>query len=137
MILGSCAGVFFFDSTLKIGGATHFMLPQHGAGQPSPRYGDVAIAGLLQTFLSWGSRRQDLHAKVFGGASMLQALQGGRSQIGNIGKRNVEVAFELLGQESVPIVEKDVLGNRGRKVAAVSDTGEISLEFLSQADGNR
>lgn len=30
MILGSCAGVFLFDSLLAIGGATHYMLPRHG-----------------------------------------------------------------------------------------------------------
>lgn len=137
MILGSCAGVFLFDSTLEIGGATHFMLPFHGEGSPSPRYGDVALAGLLEEFLAMGSCRRNMQAKIFGGASMLQALQDLSARIGQIGRRNVEIAFEILGRESITVVEKCVFGNRARTVSMVSNTGEIKIEFVSRADGNQ
>lgn len=138
MILGSCAGVFLFDPNLEIGGATHFMLPCHGEGDPSPRYGDVALKGLLDRFHLLGSFRRDLQAKIFGGAGMLQALQGlSGSRIGQIGRRNIEIAYEILGRESVAIVEKSVFGSQGRKVSMASNTGEIALQFVSNADGNR
>ncbi len=137
MILGSCAGVFFFDPHLRIGGATHFMLPRHGAGQPSPRYGDVAIAGLLEQMSAMGSSRRDIRAKVYGGASMLSALRGlSGDSIGQIGRRNVESALTILTEASIAVVEKDVLGERGRKVSMVSHTGVITLEFVSSGDGN-
>jgi chemotaxis protein CheD len=138
MVLGSCAGVFLFDRTLGIGGAAHFMLPCQLEGPPSARYGNVAIAGLLDRFRALGSRRASIHASVFGGAGMLQALKDlNGPRIGQIGRRNVEIAFEILERESIAIVEKNVLGNQARKVSMVSNTGEIALEFVSNADGNR
>src|SRR5579864_1328459 len=76
MILGSCAGVFLFDTKLAVGGAAHFMLPSQPQGPPSARYGDVAIAELLESFRLFGSRRSDIQARIFGGAGMLQALEG-------------------------------------------------------------
>jgi chemotaxis protein CheD len=136
MILGSCAGVFLFDAVLKIGGATHFMLPFHGAGQPTPRYGDVAIVELLGRFRALGSRRRNIQARIFGGACVLQALQNIQGSIGHIGQKNVEIAVDILGREGVEIIQKNVFGNRGRKVSMTSDTGEIKLGFVSNADGH-
>jgi chemotaxis protein CheD len=137
MILGSCAGVFFFDPHLRIGGATHFMLPRHGAGQASPRYGDVAIAELLEKMSALGSSRKDVQAKVYGGASMLSALRGlSGDSIGQIGRRNVESALTILTEAAIAVVEKDVLGELGRKVSMVSHTGAITLEFVSNSDGD-
>jgi chemotaxis protein CheD len=138
MILGSCAGVFLFDPTLGVGGATHFMLPHHGEGQSSARYGDVAVIELLDKVRGLGSNRKNAQAKIFGGASMLAAL-GDRSssRVGQIGRRNIEIAIEILDRESIAIVEKSVFGNRGRKVSMISNTGEVALEFVSNADGNR
>jgi chemotaxis protein CheD len=138
MILGSCAGVFLLDPVLGLAGATHYMLPRHPAGQPSPRYGDVALRGLLGKFLELGSSRRNIQAKLFGGASVMAALRGSHTNhIGQIGVRNIEIAIEMLGEVSVAIVEKNVFGNRGRKVSMTSDTGEITLEFVSSADGYR
>jgi len=137
MILGSCAGIFLFDRLLCIGGGTHFMLPHHGSGHPSSRYGDIAIANLLEKFRTLGSSRENLQAKVFGGGSMLSALRHmSGNQVGHIGERNVEIAKEVLAAASIPIVARDVLGSRGRMVAMVSSTGEVTLEFISQTDGH-
>ena len=138
MILGSCAGVFLFDPILAIGGATHYMLPHHGSGHASARYGDIAIPDLMGRLLRLGSDRRNLKAKLFGGGSMLSALREmPGSHVGHIGQRNVDVANELLAEASIPIVEHNTLGNRGRSVGMVSNTGEITLEFISQADGHR
>jgi len=137
MILGSCVGVFLFDRKLRIAGATHFMLPRHGAGHASPRYGDVAIPALLEQMRGSGSHRKDVHAKVYGGASMLSALRGLQSdQFGQIGRRNVDSALSILAEASIPVVEKDLLGERGRKVSMISDTGAVTLEYVSHGNGN-
>jgi chemotaxis protein CheD len=138
MILGSCAGVFLFDRFGGVGGAAHFMLPHRGEGPPHPRYGDVAIAGLLEGFRAHGSRPANIQARIFGGAGMLQALEGlSGPRIGQIGRRNIEVAIELLERASILIVEKSVFGNQARKVSMVSNTGEAALEFVSNDNGNR
>jgi chemotaxis protein CheD len=137
MILGSCAGIFLFDRRLRIGGATHFMLPRHGTGQASPRYGDVAIPALLEQMCRLGSLRGEIQAKVYGGASMLSALRGLQGDhFGHIGRRNVETSLTILAEASIAVVEKDVLGERGRKVSMISDTGAITLEYVSHGHGN-
>jgi chemotaxis protein CheD len=138
MILGSCAGVFLFDPKNAVGGATHFMLPNHGSGPASPRYGDIAVSDLLGRFRALGSDRKNLVAKVFGGGSMLSALRNmPGNQIGHIGQRNVDIAIEMLAEAAIRIIEKDVLGKLGRMVSMVSSTGEINVEYLGQADGSR
>lgn len=138
MILGSCAGVFLFDRFNGIGGAAHFMLPLRGEGPLHPRYGDVAIAGLLERFRTFGSRHANIQARIFGGAGMLQALENlSGPRIGQIGRRNIEIAIELLERESILIIEKSVFGNQARKVSMVSNTGEAAIEFVSNDDGNR
>ena len=137
MILGSCAGVFLFDPTLGIGGASHFMLPCRGEGPPSPRYGDVALAELLENFRMHGCNSRNIQARVFGGASMVPALENlSGSRIGQIGRRNIEITFEILERESIAIIEKSVFGTQARKVSMVSNTGETVLESVSNAYGN-
>jgi len=137
MILGSCAGVFLFDPLLAIGGGTHYMLPHHGSNHPSARYGDIAIPNLVEQFRALGSNSRNLEAKVFGGGSMLSALREmPGNHLGHIGQRNVAIAKEILAAASIPIVQRDVLGSRGRMIAMVSNTGEVTLEFISQTDGH-
>ncbi len=139
MILGSCAGVFLFDPALAVGAATHFMLPRHNNAPASARYGDVAVTSLIEKFraLRGGqSLQRNVQAKVFGGASMLSALRNLQgSHLGDIGQRNVEMAIELLAQARIAIVDKNVLGDRGRRVSMVSHTGEVALKFVSNGDG--
>jgi chemotaxis protein CheD len=91
---------------------------------------------LLERFRALGSHHYNVQARIFGGACVLQALQNIQGSLGQIGKRNVEVAVDILERQNVGIIEKNVFGNRGRKVAMVSHTGEIKLAFLSNADGH-
>jgi chemotaxis protein CheD len=138
MILGSCVGVFLRDPVLGISGATHYMLPRHQSSHPTPRYGDVALRALLGKFTELGSSRRNIEAKVFGGASIMVALRDmNLNHVGHVGARNIEVAMEMLTVASVSIVEQNVGGTRGRKVSMASDTGQITLEFVSSADGYR
>ena len=92
-VLGSCVAVCLWDNTFKIGGMNHYMLPYwDGKGLSSPKYGNVAIPRLTEKMLAAGSRRENLVAKVFGGAEMLNA----GNSIFNIGQRNITVAWEML-----------------------------------------
>lgn len=132
MILGSCVGVCLYDKGHEIGGATHYMLPKwEGAGAASPRYGDVAIHSLVSSFESRGSKRHDLQAMVFGGASI---LRGFRQQSGQqIGARNIEVAIELLEQYGIFIVTKSIAGEHGRKVKMRTDIGTVTVKLIGNS----
>jgi chemotaxis protein CheD len=131
MILGSCAGVCLYDRRQFIGGATHYILPTwDGSGQPSPRYGDVAMDALLQQLRAFGSRPNHLEARVFGGACMFQAFRAPGASEDHIGSRNVEVAVAALTRLAITIVAKDTGGENGRKIKMHSGTGLVTVSLI-------
>lgn len=114
-ILGSCVSVCLWDRRGRCGGMNHYLLPRRGPNaEATPRYGDVAIPRLVSKLLDLGATRQNLRAKVFGGAHVLPGLPAnGRS----LGADNVAVAIELLQVEGVQMISEDIGGTRGRKLA--------------------
>lgn len=131
MILGSCAGVCVYDRVRTLGGATHYMLPEwDGSGQPSPRYGDVAIDGLLKQFQAYGSKPADLEARIFGGACMFEVFRGSEGVNDHIGVRNVNLAAEILSRFGIAIVTRDTGGENGRKLKMQSDTGVVLVSLI-------
>ena len=131
MILGSCAGVCLYDRRRSMGGAIHYMLPQwDGSGQPSPRYGDVAIQSLFRQFQILGSNPKDLEAKLFGGACMFQVFRAENGSDDHIGSRNVQMAVEILARLGIAIVTRDTGGENGRKLKMQSDTGTVMVSVI-------
>jgi|GraSoi_2013_60cm_1033757.scaffolds.fasta_scaffold48568_2 chemotaxis protein CheD len=129
IILGSCVAVCLYNPRLAIGGATHFLLPTlEGEGNLSPRYGNVAIERLLQELRLAGSKNKDLHAELYGGASVLQAFSSGAN--GLIGEKNVRLAVETLSREAIPIMRRDTGGSKGRKINMRTDTGAITCKLI-------
>ena len=123
-VLGSCVSVCLWDPVLRAGGMNHYHLPLwNGEGLPTPKYGNIAIPKLLESILALGCRKQDLKAKVFGGT--------GRSIL-QVGKRNIELAEEMLAEEGIPIVSFDVGGTVGRKIIFDTETGIILLKKFKQ-----
>ena len=119
-ILGSCVSVCLWDPTTGAGGLNHFLLPQCVEnGISSPRFGNVAIHRLLDELAGLGSPRARLKAKVFGGASVIDAFQSANE---SLGLKNVNVARRLLADAGIPIVAEDIGGAQGRKL--VFQTGD-------------
>lgn len=131
MILGSCAGVCLYDRWRSLGGATHYILPKwDGSGQPSPRYGDVAIEALLRQLRALGSQPGDLEAMVFGGACMFQAFRAQDGSEDHIGSRNIDVAVDAFARLKIAIVTRDTGGENGRKVKMHSRTGAVTVSLI-------
>jgi chemotaxis protein CheD len=126
-ILGSCVAVCLFDTTKRIGGINHFMLPLAGGRTTSsPRFGDVAMNELLNGLRTAGARLPFLQARVFGGASMFHELMPSAT----LGQKNVELALDFLARFGVDIIEIDTGGNRGRKVIYRTDEGTVCLKSI-------
>lgn len=131
MILGSCAGVCLYDRSRGIGGATHYMLPQwDGPGEPSTRYGDVALDVLLKQFQIHGSNFKDLEAKIFGGACMFQAFRAENGGEDHIGWRNIHIALQTFSRLGIVIAARDTGGENGRKIKMQSDTGSVAVAVI-------
>lgn len=131
-ILGSCVAVCLFDKVLRTGGINHYMLPYwNGTGLASPKYGNIAIEKLLSEILSFGSRKEHLIAKVFGGAAVLDSSLS----TFKIGEKNISVAFELLKIYKIPVVAQSTGGKRGRKIVFNTYSGEVAHRFIKQEAG--
>jgi chemotaxis protein CheD len=103
------------------------MLPLwNGNGLASPKYGNIAIEQLIRKMIMQGCAKESMVAKVFGGARMLQD----QSQIFDIGKRNIALAQELLGEQKIRIVAQSTGGERGRKIFFNTHTGEVLQRYL-------
>ena len=125
-VLGTCIAVCLWDSSLKIGGINHFMLPYwNGDGLASPKYGNIAMERLYQKMLSLGATHGTMIAKVFGG----RAHNEGDS-VFNIGERNAKLAFDFLKQYGIEIRAQSVGGPHGRKLQFLSETGEVRMKYI-------
>ncbi len=128
-VLGSCVSVCLWDSLMRRGGINHFMLPLwNGEGLASPKYGNIAIAKLLERLYDFGSKKGNLRAKVFGGGVVLNVS----NPFMNIGERNVQLAEDVLRSEGIPILSADTGGNVGRKIIFHTGTGTVLVKRLAK-----
>ncbi len=128
-ILGSCVAVCLYDSSRKIGGMNHFMLPLwNGKGLASPKYGNIAMQKLLSSLLDQGALRNKIVAKVFGGANVLEFNTGGT----HIGQRNTELAFSTLDEMKIKVVAKSTGGELGRKIIFDVADGKVHQRMIDK-----
>jgi chemotaxis protein CheD len=106
----------------------HFVLPQGSpATDKTGRYGNVAIPKLIDELIKHGASRENLRAKLFGGAAVNTSSP---SLPSHVGTRNLELAVKLLAQEGIPVISGDTGGNRGRKVLFYTDDGSAWVWLL-------
>jgi chemotaxis protein CheD len=126
-ILGSCVSVCLYDRITKSGGINHYMLSfWNGDGLPTPKYGNIAIEKLIEKMIMSGSRIEHLVAKIFGGAEVIESV----NQTFNIGKKNIDIAYDMLNERKIPVVAHSTGGNLGRKIIFNSYSGEVIHRFV-------
>ncbi len=128
-ILGSCVAVCLYDPVHKWGGMCHYMLPLwNGDGLASPKYGNIAIERLADKLLGYGSKKQNIKAKVFGGGEVIDI----KHQHFNIGRRNIELATDVLKEMKIPVVSSSTGGKLGRKIIFNTFTGEVRQRYVKR-----
>ncbi len=127
-ILGSCVAVCLFDKVKNIGGINHYMLPLwNGSGLASPKFGNIATEKLIEKMLKNGATKDNIVAKVFGGANQMDSTM-------NIGQRNVDIAKEVLNQYNIKIIAENTGGTVGRKLRYDTATGQVMMKFLNKSE---
>jgi chemotaxis protein CheD len=124
-VLGSCVAVCLHDPVRSVGGMNHYLLPGPAPQEPSTRFGDSAIESLLDAVLRLGAHQPRLRAKVFGGAGLLPGTPGG-----SLGDENARLAFRLLGNLGIPVLDGDLGGFRGRRLVFHTDTGDAWVRLI-------
>lgn len=134
--LGSCVGICLYDSSLKIGGLSHIMLPESTQFSNNEtnrmKFADTAIVDLVEEMRRLGSDVRRITAKIAGGAKMFQTQPG--SAIGSIGDRNVASVKKVLNGLKIPIMAEDTGKDYGRTVHFDLSTGKIKVCSLAKCD---
>ena len=129
-ILGSCVAVTFHVPRYQMGAIFHGLLPakENYVGQADQdshfRYVDSGVEHLFETLRSKGVKPSEMVCKVFGGS---QALFSGEQCVG---LRNVQAAYETLARLRLRVLVASVGGNRGRKVAFATHTGDVYVKVF-------
>ena len=127
-ILGSGVSVCLWDCLNGIGGINHFLWPAGAdVAEDGAKDSETANKLLLQQMLDLGADLGNIEAKIFGGSLPLVTFNNSTECLG---KRNVEAAVNFLSQHRIPIAEKKVGGNRGRKLIFQTTDGLAQLEQL-------
>lgn len=133
--LGSCVGIAIRDPVTKVGGLAHIMLPDSKAIRNSQqniaKFADTGIEELVRQMEKLGARRARLVAKIAGGAMMF-AFQG-KSDMVQVGDRNVEATKIKLKQMNIPILAEDTGANYGRTVTFYPETGEFHIRAVGKS----
>ncbi|MDD2698414.1 MAG: chemotaxis protein CheD [Arcobacteraceae bacterium] len=130
-VLGSCVAVCLYDSKSGISGMNHYLLPLwNNDGLQSPKYGNIAIPKLIDAMEAVGCERRNIIAKVFGGASPNDMRHTNENMM--IGKRNFQIAVDILAQYNIKMVANDIGGIRGRKIVMDSVSGKIQLTYTQK-----
>lgn len=133
-VLGSCISICLYDTKLKFGGMNHFMLPTwNGSGLATPKYGNIANETLYNNMLMNGSLPENIIAKVFGGAEVLD----NDTDMFRIGKRNIESAFTFLNKNGIFIKAFSTGGKQGRKIIFNNYTGEVKHKLFLNNKNNK
>ena len=131
--LGSCIGISLYDKKLKIAGLAHIMLPdstQFNEVKTPMKFADLAIPLLIDKMISMGSNKNNIIAKIAGGASMFNFSD--KNVTSDIGARNTIAVKETLKKCNIPILAEETGGNKGRTMIVNSDDGVVTIRIVGQ-----
>jgi chemotaxis protein CheD len=126
-ILGSCVAVCLWDKVRRVGGINHYILPYRRDDRPSPRFGDIAIARLVEEMRQLGCNLSSMRAKIFGGAAVLPFASGGDP----VGEQNVRVAIERLREHGIPVVAQRTGGRTGLLIRLFTESGDVLVRRVA------
>ncbi len=118
-VLGSAVMVTMHDKRLHYGGAVHFVYPRtETADNATVKYGNVSILSIYNAMIQFGSTKNDIVSKIFGGSD-----NPGEST----GQANVEQAKKTLKRLGVKLAGVDAGGTSGRKLVYFNHTNEAAI----------
>ena len=133
--LGSCVGICLYDSTAKVAGLSHIMLPSSELSRDpaqAMRFADTAIKILIRKMEAEGARGIRMKAKIAGGAQMFAAISN--SSLANIGGRNVQAVKEELAKLHIPIIADDTGKDYGRTLYFSAEDGSMRIKSVNRGE---
>jgi chemotaxis protein CheD len=133
--LGSCVGVVIRDPNMKIGGIVHVMLPDSTKIRNSEnmaKFADTGIDALIKKMVNAGANRNNLVAKIAGGAQMFNFQN--KLAVIRVGDRNIEACKAILKEKKIPILAEDTGKNYGRTVIFYPENGKFVIRAVGKEE---
>lgn len=134
--LGSCIAVALYDPVKKIGGLSHFMLPDtsfsRNTSNPA-KFATLAIDILIDKMVESGASKGRLTAKLVGGSSMFSSISNVNSSM-NMGEKNYQAAKEILSKKGIKILAEEVGGNYGRSLDFFTENGTVLVKSVMMGE---
>ncbi|MEJ5186735.1 MAG: chemotaxis protein CheD [Candidatus Geothermincolales bacterium] len=131
-VLGSCVGVILFHRKSPLTGMAHIMLPERGKGMPESdrraKYAGPGVMALVKEMIDRGARKDELVAKICGGARLF-----GENSLQNIGERNIAMTRAALRKLGIPVQAERVGGDTGRNVTVEVGSGKVTIRVAGGA----
>jgi chemotaxis protein CheD len=128
--LGSCVAIAIWDSSTKMGGMAHVMLPDESYApkridSPPAKFGNTAAKALADEMKKAGANVYVAVAKIAGGANMFRNVS---PTMKDFGLENAEAIKKSLKQIHIRLIAEDIGGSLGRTVELDLDTGKLSIK---------
>ncbi len=127
-VLGSCIGLVIYDPQIRLAGMAHILLPDSDGkprGALPGKFGDHAVACLLESLVAHGAARGRLVCKLAGGARMFDhALEYSR----DIGACNIAAVQAALQAARIPIAARHLGGSLGRRIEFAAEDLMLQVE---------
>lgn len=127
--LGSCIGTCLYDSTAKIMGLSHILLPHNKMCNNDinlHKYADTAIKELVRNMKLRGASLNRMYAKIAGGAQM---FLNSTLTIGEDNKTAVLYELKSLG---IRVLGSDVGKNYGRTMECHAKDGKVIIKSINK-----
>ncbi|NDB51043.1 MAG: chemotaxis protein CheD [Nitrosopumilaceae archaeon] len=128
--VGSCVALCLFESSKKVGGLAHIMLPEAGGNTTSHttngKYADQAIDYLLNTMQQKGAKLNKIKAKIAGGAQIFKTETG--NGLFTIGERNIESIKKILDKHGIQVLGEETGKTYGRWVKFDLQNGAVDIK---------
>ena len=132
--LGSCIGLVVYDSTAKVAGMAHIMLPNSRGLMGSEKVGkfaDTAVPALIDAMERQGAVKSRIKAKLAGGAQMF-ALPGVSADFLTVGAKNVTETKKRLALLKIALIAADTGGNKGRTIEFSTSNWMLKVKTLGK-----
>lgn len=123
--LGSCVGIFIYETRQRIAGLAHAMLPKSN-GMKSAKFVDSAVEIMIENIQALGGDKKNMIAKIAGGAQVFKHLTLENLRIG---EKNIDAVRDVLRKQGIRLVAEDVGGNLGRTIYVYVNDGRMLIRY--------
>lgn len=136
-LLGSCIAACLWDESTGVVGMNHFLLANRCYAKESHiyrteagKYGIHAMELLINGMLRLGAQRNNIRAKVFGGASVLWSDP--KDSFFHVGEENCRFIREFLKTDGIPLVASDLGGSIARVIHFMSEDFTVHVRKIKK-----